>query len=50
MTRLTADPILTCVAAAGFSLITLPEGTVLLDRPASNAGSPSDAQCLREGA
>jgi hypothetical protein len=30
-TRLTADPALTCAPAAGFSLITLPEATVLLD-------------------
>jgi hypothetical protein len=30
-TKLTADPVLTCVPAAGLSLITLPEGTMLDD-------------------
>src|SRR6185369_3994100 len=30
-TRLTAEPAFTCVPAAGFSLITLPAGTVALD-------------------
>src|SRR5271165_567282 len=31
ITKLTADPVLTSVPATGLSLITLPEGTVLLD-------------------
>src|SRR5947209_18171058 len=30
-TRFTAEPLLTCVPAAGLELITVPEGTVLLD-------------------
>jgi hypothetical protein len=31
MTMLTAEPVVTVAAAAGFSLITFPEMTVLLD-------------------